>query len=1119
MNLTPDQERAVVTDGRDLCVRAGAGSGKTRVLVERAVRLLTRPSDPLPVPRLLAITFTEKAAREMKERLARELSRRGERERRAEAEWAPVSTIHSFCARLLRENAVEAGVDPGFRVLDEFEAATLRREAARRTAEAWAADPARDLSTLRLLPPRDLAGEALDLLDAVRSEGRSPADLPVPGTDGAAVADAVSAVVAGAEALRPLLAGATAAAADRIERVLARLPALVQAAGDAGEAARRIEETGAAVDLKLRDPAAKDALRVLREDVVPAALARVREVRAAPALRALRDFLVDLDAACEAAKAETGALDFADLELRALRLLEGDAEVRESVRGRYRQVMVDEYQDVNPVQERIIRLVSRPGERFVVGDLKQSIYGFRHARPALLRALADEVGPEGRIELRENFRSSPALVAFANRVFSDLFRDADLVEYAGMVPTRPETPGGVETIVSEGDDAAEYREREAAAVAARIRGLVDGGACRFRDVAVLFRSLGAVKVFERALEGRGVPYYVVKGHGFFSAREIVDLSRFLAVVVNPRDEIAFAAALRSPFGGLSDDGLLVLAEARPPAGVLADLLDSPEGVRGLSADDRAAWCAFAERLRLLRRLAGAAPPAEVVEEALRLTGYGTAVYGFPGGRRRAANFRKAVALAESLGGAGGLPRFIEALAEFRVREAKETEAPTGGEEEDVVRLLTIHAAKGLEFPVVFLPDLSRRPPSPSPAVLLGPAGLGAKVRFAAGEKPRPTAAYEAAQAERERREEEEARRLLYVAVTRARDRLILAARAGDPEPRSFRALLGAHFEAVSATGPGGEVPAPPRASLLSRHAAALDAGGPVPGAAAADRAFVDALCVRAATPPPEPDGTHYENTVSELLLYADCPVRHRYRFIYGVPEIRAGGAAEGDGETPSAEGGGHDELPPRETGIVLHEVLRDHDPDSGSAAALARERARAVLRRDDGEVAAAAARMAEAFWGSAIGSEIRSAGPSRAWREVSFLARLRPDREGPGLILRGKIDLLYARADGTLRIVDYKTGGAPASKYRLQVAAYARALREFRPEDLSAALVYLSDDGGVRECPVDVGPGAQAEVDEVISGFGRAMRTGAEPRRGPSADCRTCGYRGFCPAAVPAVSG
>ncbi|MEN8149118.1 MAG: UvrD-helicase domain-containing protein [Planctomycetota bacterium] len=1101
--LTPDQARAVETAGVDLAVMAGAGSGKTRVLVERTVHLVT--DEGIPLRKILAITFTEKAAREMKERLAGALTG----EARAEVEWAYVSTIHGFCARLLRENALEAGVDPAFEVLDEVSSTTMLAAAVREAGVRFRAEAPGEAVHFDRLALADPGASLLVLLRELRACDTAPADLEFPEPDGPALPGAIREVLASLDDLEVEAGDAPPKSVEKAERVLERRAA-VEAALSSGPdvALAALASLKGVINLSV-SKSMKEILKPLKGETIPRALGLAADLVAAPALAALRELLGRIDRDYARRKDETGVLDFADLELRALRLLREREGIREAVRARFEEILVDEYQDVNPVQEAILALIRTPGRHFAVGDVKQAIYGFRHADPRLFRDYGRGVPVAGRVFLADNFRSSPALVDFSNRCFSRLFADQDLVDWTDMVAPSDgakEDGAGVEVVLAQGENAREARCAEATAIAARIREMVAEEGFRYGDVALLFRALPDVKIYERALEDAGVPYYVVKGGGFFQAREIVDLVCLLRTVRNPRDEIVLAAALRSPFAALSEDALAALVtEARRREELLGDLLEGDAYLDGLGEGDAARWLAFRERFRRLRTLAARGSLGEVVRTAVDRSEIGTAVWLLSGGHRRAANFEKAAALAESLEGRFGFEEFLDVLEEYRAREVRETEAPTGGEHEDVVRLLTVHGAKGLEFPVVFVPDLTRTSGGGAPELLPGGRSVAAKVRRPDDDGAVETSAFAARKEERKAREAEESVRVLYVAVTRAERHLVLSAPLTNRKPSagSWYSLLegvtdlsgdaedGPRVVRVEPTEEAG----PRRASLATRHLAALAASEPLGGTTAVDRAAAKELAARAEFDRPVPDGTPYQATISELLLWSACPRCHWTRYHLGVdenPVLRPAPAPapDPDGETEPPDRPGLDELPPTDRGIAVHEVLSVWDTRSGLAAKeAAKIRLSGWMPEISDETVDVVAELADSFYTSWIGREVLDADPRRVRREVPFLVRWRTGRDLADLLLRGQIDLLYPRPDGTLHIVDYKTGLAN-EKYEIQLLAYARAVREFAACEVEASLVYLRPGTGPEVRTVPVGGDRMAAIEGEADAFAAYLRDG-----------------------------
>ena len=563
---------------------------------------------------------------------------------------------------------------------------------------------------------------------------------------------------------------------------------------------------------------------------------------------------------------------------------------------------------------------------------------------------------------------------------------------------------------------------------------------------------------------------------------------------------------------LSEDALLrLVSEARRREGLLADLLEGEAFTRGLASGDARRWTTFRDRLRRLRILAVRGSLRETVQAAIDQSEYGTATWLLRGGPRRAANFEKAVLLAESMEGRFGFDEFLDVLEDYRVREVKETEAPTGGEHENVVRLLTVHGAKGLEFPVVFVPDLSRSASFAAPDLLPGGGGVAAKVRLLDGDSAIETTAWTARRDERKSRESEESVRVLYVAITRAERRIVLSSPTGRRKPGagSWHSLLA---EVVDFSGEGEEgirirqaepaaAAGPGRTSRAARHLAALAAAEPIGGTTAGDRSAARELFERAEVPRPEPDGTPYQATISELLRWSACPRCHWTRYHLGVDDLvlhdRAmpamssdeGTGSEPEDETPDRPG--LDELPPTERGIAVHEILAVWDPRKGESVLETAESRLAGFGPDliKPEDVRAAAELAASFYECEVGREVLDADPLQVRREVPFLVRWPTSSDLADLLFRGQIDLLYPRPDGTLHIVDYKTGH-PSDRYRVQLVAYARAVLEFAPGDVEASLVYLRPGREPEIEPVPVGKSELTAVETRADAFAAYLRDG-----------------------------
>ncbi len=863
---TDNQVRAITALERDVCVSAGAGSGKTGVLVERFVRIVRESlAETLPPERragvgeILVITFTEKATREMKERIVRALEAAGLREERRALETAYISTIHGFCSRLLKENPFEAGVDPDFRVLDETEARYLLRGAFERVIETAYLEGETEIIELvsAVQDERVFGGEIGDplnalyqsvnaALDRLRGAGLRQEEIEAFWRSGQDVTAACSLSVVRAlldpvlaeanaclEALQTMRAGIAGAmeiaranllerAAELaplpesagIERVQAALRALEEMTKAAGRAARgrsvssqtEIEVTAVFERLKMCGERARTLFKLKAE----------REEQAARLSHRFWRLLSLTWAAYAQAKRSQGALDNDDLQSEAVYLLETEPGVLRRFQRRFRYLMVDEFQDTNPLQMRLIRLLHEgvtdgadvcafrqaqtdppplPAPRnhlFIVGDVQQSIYAFRNADATIFQQIERDFRMNGAgeyISLADNFRSRPEILQFVNRIFDQIWR-------ASRTPFTPLQTGAshaekaipsVEFLLTRDPGRESYTPLEADAIAGRILQIVQGreltitdrgsAECgrplRFGDIAVLLRGLTEVEKYENAFLRRGVPYFVVGGgRGYYARHEVRDVMNVLTSLDTPLDDLALAATLRSPMFGVNIETLYALScfaragDRRAPLypAIPAFLESEP-----LPEEEARLLRRFYETMETLRAQEDRLPVGHLLERILAATQYDVRLLARPNGRRRLANVRKLLQMANAVS-VHGVADFIRRLREIEKLSEREGDAPTEEEAADVVRVLTIHKAKGLEFPVVFLGDMARSLLKPERGLFLcDPKRRAVGCRL----DDYQTAAYRAIAEERRQGDIEESARLLYVALTRAREHLIL----------------------------------------------------------------------------------------------------------------------------------------------------------------------------------------------------------------------------------------------------------------------------------------------------------------------------------------------------------
>lgn len=1179
--LTPEQQAAVETLDRDLLVSAGAGTGKTRVLTHRFTHIVEQGR--AAVDEILALTFTEKAAREMKERIVRRFAARGRADDRRRVETAYIGTIHSFCARVLRENALEAGVDPRFTQLPEAAAAMLQRQVfdALMPGACSSAEPAEVLLSEFSLP--ELREIVLSLYAHARRLGKRPAELVTAAApDLGALADQARAAVAAALALAQApaskaLRDALAAVQEARDRVTALLEAREFAWGaydELGQVARLFKGSVGAREQKPIIADAKQGLLAFAGGLLG--------IGASARAQALRELLGEFDAAYRAAKDEQGLLDFDDLLTAARDLFGTPAQPTPTALGyrdRFQFFLMDEFQDTNRLQMAVVAPIIRPGRSFTVGDAKQSIYRFLYADVDIFRererALAE--GGGANLALARNFRSHPAVLAFTNAFFGELWAQQGLAA-GGLAPGRQfgerAGPRVEALLVAPGGNLREARAREAEALARRIGELVGfgdspaltlTGAERVRpatpgDVLVLFRATTKIQPYEDALSRYDLPYYTVSGRGFYHTQEVQDLRNLLAAIENPLDDVALAAVLRSPLVGVGDAGLYWLGapapsgprdEDEPPpqgAGRIAAGLERAERLGGLAPPDRERAAAFRSLFHRLRQLAAGSRVAEVLEAAVRASDYDLKLLCQRNGRRRYANLEKLrqLALAFQSQARFGLRDFLDHLQHLQVLAERETEAATEAEDSDVVRLMTIHQAKGLEAPIVVVADLGRRLTFDlKPALLSSRGELALRLKHPLRDETVKPPDYEELEQAAIAADRAEDTRLFYVACTRAQEHLLLSGCVeasadepgqvkGPPLGRPYAGLRSWAQWVMQFLGLGelpppqgrvmqaGEVPvlvrsdAPPLAAerrtdrpLAARFRAQLEAGEELGLASLDPQAEVEGLVreaqataarVTAKTAAPAAQVTI---SATAALRYAACPRRYELADIARLPEP---GFAHGEQERTAANRG--DEDPPTR-GERLHELLSKLDLQADFERELkrllddlpadARADAEAVLRRF----------RSGPLWDDLAAAQ-REAGALH--RETPFVLRL------DGGLLRGKADVLLRRAGGWM-VVDYKTGARHDQEYRGQVVLYALACRELltcgtaalgcEPSTPTRGIIYYLDaDAGEPETFAITGEmldSAAAALQRALAG----IAGGDFPRRDGGA-CGRCGFLQVC---------
>lgn len=1095
-----DDARAAVRTrlGETLFVEAGAGSGKTAALVSRIVALVR---DGVPVRSIAAITFTDKAAAELRHRVRAELERHAPADPACRAalddlDGAAICTLHAFAQRLLTEFPVEAGLPPRIRVNDEIASAVAFDERWRDFHDRLLDDPALDETVLcalacglrldRLRTLAEILSANWDLLDRV------PAAPPLPEV-GRAIDEwvcALEAVCARAVECRD--------GGDLLAQHLARCAQHVVSLRAAPDDAERLARlTGCRLRTRAGRKGNWPDVDSVREQL--AALDEERErlsERVTDAvIRRFAAAIAGFTAGAAAERRAAGELDFHDLLVLARALLRDPRHgrrVRERLRARYQRLLVDEFQDTDPIQVELAVLLGsadpdagakpwtdvevEPGRVFFVGDPKQSIYRFRRADIATFLAARDALGGEP-VRLTRNFRTARPVVEWINGVFSELIRPhpASQPEYVPLEAVRGAPPSGPPVALlgldehDDGPDADTLREREAADVVAAVQAAVaqgwsvDDGAGGWRparpgDVCILLPARTSLPFLEQALDAAGVPYRAETSSLVYGSREVRDLLLALRAADDATDALALVAALRSPLFGCGDDDLFEyrrehrghLDLRRPPPATLPADHPVVEGIAYLrTLHDARTWVA----------------PSVLLERVVRdrhVLEVGHATGRF---REVARRIRfvvdQARAFADTTGGT--LREYLAWATRQGAEGSRVVETVLPETDDDAVRILTVHGAKGLEFPIVICSGMTTRAHRRTRGVqVLFPPSGGCEIRVASGLQ---TDEFELHQPVDEQMGFHEKLRLLYVACTRARDHLVVSV-----------------HRCARASGLPAEASAWTHAELIREAARrAPEAATVAPGAAADGRA----AAATAAPPPPDWERAHAQalaGAARRRVVAATTLARH------GDPDA---------GPDPGLAKQARDlELPPwnkgrygTAIGRAVHAVLQTVDLATGAGlddAAAAQAAAEGVL----GHEATVAALARAALGSESVQAAVRA---GAFWRETYVGVPVE------GLTLEGYVDLVYRDPrTRALVVVDYKTDaiGGPGElerrldHYRIQGAAYALAVGAAAGEEVACCTFVFCDPAGAREVTV--------AGDELADAIARVRSLAAAERDAPS---------------------
>lgn len=1073
---TPQQEQAINTRTGNVFVSAAAGSGKTKAMTERFAAAVI--DDKIPVDRILTITFTKEAASQLQGKIKKRLADANMVDESRRVPDAYISTIHSFCTRILKAHPFAAGIDPNFTPLEGVAAKTLIKDAMDLALDKFAKKSEENLLFVYQLGKDRLVGAVTSLYDALRSAGFTEA------------ADGLPSYTI--KQHDPLTIR------DRVDKLKTELSYILTTANRESDKKTYVDNFPVTEALlTYLDIHGYDLLPGLGKRFKISLKAKIAEPVFGRAVELINeiDFMLKENLASRyhgfyaellrefsstywELKAQVSGLDFEDLQLLVKDLFERHPEIRESYKQKFKMIMVDEFQDTNRLQCDIIDLIAN-GNLFTVGDEFQSIYLFRHADISVFRGLRKrtEEGAGKEIEFPENFRSREEIIAFVNRVGESerFFSDKHLgLKWARPLDTLKKTEGpAVELAVvdTQWQDTT-ASEAEADFIARRISQILSEGLYKPDDIAILIPTRNKLKEIEGALKSHGI-YYISDGRGYYGTDEISEIKDLLAILVNPYDDMSLIGTLRGPCVRLSDDALYLM---RKGAGKI-NRENAPlwHAVTNKSLDldepDKEKLDRFIEVFNELRAYASYSSISSVIEQAVTKTGYDLfTLMRDDFGASRYANIRKLMRLAdvyEDLHGPN-LAGFVDYLAANKDLSSDESEAAFADESVGAVRITTVHGSKGLQFPVVFL-ALSKGGPRFGGGDILfrasrsdagtdpddSKAAIAFKVASMDGLVEAP--GYDELKERIKRDEEEEDKNLLHVAITRAEEYLVISGIC-DIDKKAT-AKTNSYIEwFMSALGLGHQDIRNNRDDeSYSWHDSGVDCRvvctDSLPTIEAKPlAAMANGASAELPTLDLKPIGLANHQHVSELSYssigtYLECPHKFYLQNIIGARPF--------DYQASSKAA----KIPATTFGSIMHEVLESIDIPALVERGLpaVSESVENVLANYPDVAQADQERInsiIEDFATSPIAKRLARAESAQKEAPFSFLLG--------DVVISGRIDVL-AKESNYILVVDYKTGSKDASleeleeKYRLQMDVYGLALLKSRADKVEVAIVALEN--------------------------------------------------------------
>lgn len=1028
LKRTPQQDKAITLTDRDLIVSAGAGSGKTMVLVERFIHLLNQN---INLDQILAITFTRKAALEMKERIRTKLA-----DEITGIDQAHISTIHSFCQKLVTEHPRQAAVDPRFRMAEEWESRGLLYQVTQTQLGTALAKGDQGVVQVResFRQTKELVDYLVEIYERMLSKGVSDF----------VVIDQTAEIQQQISIYRQefqttierwlgeldfnLLSAAKKPVVAKIERLweqnsayLAELE--IESQIEILSDFRSLFGGNWAKDLKEQVVILRELAEIYRQ--------QLQDLVGNQNLVQISQLLTNIDQQYQEHKIQAGLLDFNDLELLAVKLLQ-DPEVQESYQ--FKHVMVDEAQDINPVQNQIISLLTKNHDTklFVVGDPKQSIYQFRGADVDEFLETQSVIEKEGEyVHLAKNFRSKSGIIKFTNGLFKNLMAQ-DTIKYEQVDAHHSGSPADVKIMIGPKPEAiGEVRITEGETIANKIAKLVASG-YQYRDITILLRTMGNAQVYEQALQAAQIPFVNLSGRGFYEKQEIKDILNFVAWLQDSEEAVSKIAVLRSPFFGISDEGLYwyQLGEHTQINPIDQEKLED-------------AYQLYPEAQQALVSLS--AP--KFFDYLIEITDFARNTLTLPMGEQRLANIKKLQATSWQLWAKGYTSineqlHYIEQLIDQR---GKEGEARLDSEDADVVTIMTIHGSKGLEFRIVILADLNRTLTNNRHGYLIYHPQSSLAVKN--------TSEFNHAKDLINAEEIAEAKRLLYVGITRAQDKLILSG-AGNSEDYDLAKpitelktwwewiLWGLTDEKLSNS-----------VTIVDPEELKNVTAPQVVATPTYDEGQTE--------PNPELPVQYRSHSfsVTSLMIYARCPRRYYYRYLLRVPEL---GVDRGQTERTSG-------LDPLKRGNIVHRVCEHLDETQDQEQLLdwatAMEGLQVTAREKQ--------ELSEIITRYATSPYYRKSQSYLVERELEFALPL------DEFSITGTIDQLIHEDQG-LTITDLKTNhiqayqvNEVAKEYYWQLRIYAWAISQLKDQPVHQTGLYFLLPNVIHKEPV-----TQTEIQE-----------------------------------------